>query len=553
VTIQERWDVALKVLNGPMVSLGEQVLRGPVVRIGADPGPGGLKLGGYRGLDARQCVITAYTGGTAAVAPVGSHQVRLAPHANVSWGDIDPLTGPQYLTPGCALHLGPVGRGATIEFVACRRLGEWRTGVLASERADAPTEAGRGQVPAAYDVRRVGRIASSTAPVWFFGCTFLMAVSSAGMMMSLGLAWYLNAEFDPIGPKEAGYEFYESVALDESDLNLELLEGLEQPYYKFVMEPNIIAAGASGRGWEEPARWDIRFFQYVTASVERHASSWAFFRRLDAVKNEYSKVVLALRKAGLPDVLAGIPYQESRYNASITSSVCAEGFWQFMPEVAHRLDKREGLQFKVANCKLRGSKVTWSPTEDAPPRNVRANAPYVDGDACLIERCDFDDRKNLERSTEAAVFTLKEAWADPEFARSGSAVQLTITSHNAGYDDARFGQKFAKPFNVKPAYKAFVAKNGPAQGVAFTGANIRCRTSDERSTCNAAYLAETQHYAYTIVAQHFLAVCYYAKNYGADPAFGPWSFYVGSEGYCRQFRVPTREDVARQRVTGGRR
>ena len=78
---KERWDIAIKVLNGPLASLGEQVFRGPVVRIGADPGPGGVKLNGYRGLDARQCVITAYDGGSASVAPVGSNQLRLAPHA----------------------------------------------------------------------------------------------------------------------------------------------------------------------------------------------------------------------------------------------------------------------------------------------------------------------------------------------------------------------------------------------------------------------------------------------------------------------------------------
>lgn len=97
MTQQERWDVVLKVLNGPLASSGEQVVRGPVVRLGADPGPGGLKLGGYRGLDARQATITAYTGGSASVAPVGTNQVRLAPHPNVNWADIDPLTGPEYV------------------------------------------------------------------------------------------------------------------------------------------------------------------------------------------------------------------------------------------------------------------------------------------------------------------------------------------------------------------------------------------------------------------------------------------------------------------------
>ncbi|MEQ1505372.1 MAG: transglycosylase SLT domain-containing protein [Myxococcota bacterium] len=547
---QERWDVALKVLNGPLAGAGEQVVRGPVVRIGADPGPGGLKLGGYRGLDARQCVITAYTGGTAAVAAVGTNQVRLAPHPNVAWADIDPITGPVYLTPGCAVHLGPVGRGATIEFVACRRLGAWQTGVLASERADAgggPVGT-VGRVPAAYDVRRVGSIASSTAPVWFVGCTFLMASTTAGVMLLVGLAWWTHEEFEPLGPIAEGYEFYDSVDLAQTPLDPGLREGLQQPYYKFVMEPNITAAHAQGKRWEEPSNWDAKFYDFVTASAERHVESWAFFSRLEAVRVEYGKVVTALRRAQLPEVFAAIPYQESRYNASMPSEVCADGYWQFMPETAFRLSSREGLPFEVSGCKfvgVRGS--SWTPSELAPPPNARLNAPYMDDGRCMIERCDRDDRKNLDLSTDAAMFTLREAWTDPVIAQSGSAVQLTITSHNAGYDDGRFGEKYKKRFNVKPAFQAFLQRAGPDAGRSFVGQNIRCRTAAERATCDAAFLAETQHYAYTIVAQHFLAVCYYAKNYAEEAAFGPWTPFVASDGYCNRFDVPTREEVKSHR------
>ncbi|MEM6930880.1 MAG: hypothetical protein AAF602_28355, partial [Myxococcota bacterium] len=67
----------MSVLHGPLASAGEQVLRGPVVRIGAQPGPGGFALRGYRGLDERQCVITAYGQGDTQVAPVGRNQVRI--------------------------------------------------------------------------------------------------------------------------------------------------------------------------------------------------------------------------------------------------------------------------------------------------------------------------------------------------------------------------------------------------------------------------------------------------------------------------------------------
>lgn len=535
--------MTLKILNGPLAKMGDQILRGPVVRIGAEPGPGGLKLGGYRGLDARQCVVTAYTGGTASVAPVGTNQVRLAPHRNVNWGEIDPLVGPQYLTPGCALHLGPVGRGATIEFVHCKRLGEWQAGVMQSERTDTP----RGLVPQAYDVRRVGLISANSTPFWFLGCSTLMATTTTGIVIMIGLFIFIGMPPKPLGVEADGLEFYDSVE-DPSitPVDPKLKEGLLAPYSEFVMKPNIAAAGSKAKGWENSDLWDQRFIEYMTASVNKHHQAWLFYARLEAVRVEYSKVVLALRKAGLPEVFAAIPYQESRYTASIQSEVCAEGYWQFMPEVAYRLEVKEGLPFRVASCRFKGSQsgVLWSPSEFAPPRGVRENAPYMDNDVCMIERCNTDDRKDLDRSTEAAVFTLKEAWKDPVFAQSGAAVQLTITSHNAGYDDGRFGEKYRKPFNVKPAYLAYTSRNGNEQGMSFVGNNIRCATSSERKTCDASYMAETQHYAYTIVAQHLLAVCYYSKNYGEDPAFVPWRLV---DEYCDGFEIPTRDEVKSHR------
>ena len=59
---QERWFVVMKFQNGALAYQGDMALRGPVIRLGANPGPGGLKLEGYRGLDDRQAVLTAYDG-----------------------------------------------------------------------------------------------------------------------------------------------------------------------------------------------------------------------------------------------------------------------------------------------------------------------------------------------------------------------------------------------------------------------------------------------------------------------------------------------------------
>ena len=550
---QERWDVVLKLLNGPMKGVGEQKLRGPVIRLGANPGPGGVQLAGYRGLDARQCVITAYTGGTASVAPVGTNQVRLAPHSNVNWRDIDPITGPEYLTPACALHLGPVGRGATIEFVRCERFGQWQEGQLASEAADVPSELGRqepgrsGPVPASYDARRVGMVRTSMVPFWFLGCMTVMSGVTVTLLVLIGAFRLLIVQRKAPGPVEEGVEFYRSVDASQfTEQDEMLLKGLEQGYYAFVVSPNIVAAGSAAKEeWAEMSHFDPMFLRYVTKSVDKHLSSWSFFRRIDAVHVEYGKVVLELRKAGLPEVFAAIPYQESRYNASMTSPACAEGYWQFMPESALRVHQQSGETFRVQSCSFMGnSKAKWAPTEIAPPPNVYKNADYINADRqCQIDQCAIDDRKDLGKSTRAAIFTLSEAWNDPLFAESGSAVQLTITSHNAGYDDSRFGQKFFKRFNVKPAYKNWIKKNGASQGVFFTGQNIRCAHWEERSPCGGAYMAETQHYAYNIVAQHLLAVCYYARNYGENPAYTPWRKYVASGGYCDTMDIPTNEEV----------
>lgn len=544
---QERWDVVLEVKNGPAAALGQQVYRGPVVRIGANPGPGGMALQGYRGIDARQCVITAYDGSTISVAPVGANQVRMAPHPNVSWKDIDPIRGPEYLSKGAALHLGPVGRGAIIEFIECRRLGVWEQGALASEvqvASGAP-----GAPPAAFDARRVGQVRATTAPFWFLGCTFLMTSSTAMSVLLIGVFWWLNREVVGLGPTEAGYELYESVNIATSPPDAKLLEGLHRPFYEFVMAPNITAAGAQHPGLDDPKNWDPLFLQYVTASVEQHVRAWTFFQRVEAIRREYGQVVTQLRGAGLPEVFAAIPYQESRYRGGEQSVVCAKGFWQFMPEFALYAERRGGVDFKVRDCRFRGSDVKWSPVELTPPPNVAENGEYMDEGVCMITGCDLDDRTDLAKSTNAAIFTLGEAYNDPVLRKSGAVVQLTIASHNTGYDDSRMGK--SKGTNILPAYKTFERREGPKMGPMFYGRQITCPHHDDSGRCGAELLAQTQHYVYPIVAQHLLAVCYYAMNYGEDAAFTPWTSYTRGDGYCKQFKIPQRAEVLRKSGGGG--
>lgn len=547
---QERWDVVLEVQNGPQAALGQQVFRGPVVRIGVNPGPGGMRLQGYRGIDARQCVITAYDGSTISVAPVGNNQVRMAPHANVSWKDIDPIRGPEYLSKGAALHLGPVGRGATITFVECRRLGVWQQGNLASEIAG-PTPDAQGAAapggqspPAAYDARRVGQVRTSNAPFWFLGCTFLMTTFTALALVMMGLFWWLNRDVVNLGPVESGYELYESVDLNTTTVDPKVLKGLHRPFYDFVMAPNATASGSRHPGLDDPEKWDPLFLQYVTASVQQHVQAWSFFGRIDKVRREYAQVVTQMRSAGLPEVFAAIPYQESRYKSGETSIVCAKGYWQYMPETALQVERKGGIPFKVRDCRFKGKSTKWSPTELTPPPNVLKNGEYMDQGECQITTCDQDDRTDLAKSTAAAVYTLGEAYKDPTLAGSGAVVQLTIASHNAGYDDSRYGRR--KPTNVLNAFRKYEKRVGKPAAPLFYGQTIRCKHHDDPGTCGAELYAQTQHYVYPIVAQHLLAVCYYAMNYGEDQAFQPWTTYTSSDGYCRQFKIPSSAEVRRK-------
>ncbi len=537
---QERWDVVLVILSGPLRSNVEQVYRGPIVRIGHNPGPGGVQLSGYRGLDARQCTITAYQGGTAEVAPVGTNQVRIAPHPNVDWNTIDPIRGPTFLSNGCALHLGPVGRGATIQFVECRRLGVWEQGAIVSEVAGRNEQARLGpQVPTAYDASRVATIRTSFVPAWFIGCISLIMGSTAFTVFATAVIFIVaQREVVDLGPVEDDYEYFESVDMKKPP-DAKLLKGLQQPMLEWVMRPNMEAARGLHPELEEPENWDQAFMRYVTKSVEMHVKQKRFFRNLDDRRAEWALVVEEMRRAGLPEVFAAIPYQESRYRSEATSHVCARGPWQFMPETAHRVDQYYNIELKVQGCRLRGRAGKWSPKDYTPPFTV--HAPYVEDNTCLIQSCDVDQRTDLRKSTAGAIVTLREAWDHPLVAESGAAVQITILSHNAGADDSKWGKR--KATNLIPALKRYIAKNGEDRAPNFYGDNILCESHQGRKLCGSLLMPETQHYAYNIVAQHFIAVCYYGQEYPHMPAFAPWAQWALDDAYCSQFQIPTKAEV----------
>jgi hypothetical protein len=420
------------------------------------------------------------------------------------------------------------------------------------------TPAGRGipgtqGIPAAYDARKVGRISSMTrVGSILLGCGTLAAGAIAVMFVAVGVFWLATRDVASLGPTEDGLEFYPQVGAEEvAKIRPDLLEGLETPFYDFVMGPNIAATEGYVTGLDVPKNWDIQLLRYTTASVEQHIKSKSFFGRLDAVQLEYARVVTMMRAAGLPEVLAAIPYQESRYQRDLQSLACARGYWQFMPEVAYRVAVDARMDFTVKNCRFRGrGDFLWSPSKKTPPPNVYENGEYMENRQCIIERCEIDDRSDIEKSTAAAAFTLGEAWKDPAIARSGAAVQIIIASHNAGYDDGRFGAK--KSTNLLPAYQRWAKAAGQVNGHKFVGENIKCPDRETPGYCGSALPAETQHYVYPIIAQHLLAVCYYAQNYPQNAAFQPWVGYAtDADGYCKKFKIPNKSEAGGWKKQGG--
>jgi hypothetical protein len=548
---QERWDVVLRALGGPLARQGDVTYRGPVIRLGASPGAGGVQLSGYRGLDPRQAVLTAYDGGSVSIAPVGTAQVRVAPHQNVRWEDLDPIPGPQYLHPGCAVHLGPVGRGVTILFVAANKLGVWDDSGISSHLSEAPTLLTEG--PTSEVAPRVNLLRVESAPAWFVGCFGLLSLAISAS--SLLYVHFDPPDVEPLGPQVEGEEYLEFVVVDTEALKRiphGAKEGLKSGFWKFVMKDNVLTSGRADL--EQVENWDARLFEHVGMTVKQVSRAKRYWRRLQAVKDEYGYVVSAMRDAGLPEVFAGIPYLESRYRAEVQSYVCGKGWWQFMPEVAKRMEVQSGLDFSVKDCRFKGDKgALWSPTEQAPPTPI-ISAKYVNYDGeystCRIpgkRGCKVDDRADLKLSTAAAIAALREVYEDELLRESGSVVQMTIASHNAGYDDERFGVR--KSFNILPAYKTWRKRNHKKDPSTFIGDTITCKSMEKGKSgsqrCGGSVLvAQTQHYAYNTIAYHMLAACFYGKNYGDMSEFAHYGrMYNAPDSYCTNLNIPDLSEI----------
>jgi hypothetical protein len=549
---QERWDVVLAFTSGPLSFEGDLVLRGPVVRIGANPGPGGLATSGYRGVDDRHAVITAYDGGSVAIAPVGQNPVRVAPHPHVDWAEVQPIRGPVYLSEGCAVHLGPIGRGATAVFKESRRLGAWEQRAILSEAAQAERDdaarAAESQVRE-LDVR--GRI-----PWWFLPGLGLVVAGTIGAVL-LVVVVVLQRRVEPLGPVEQGREYYEpGDVFEETETDPGLYEGIDRGFAEFVMSPNISVSGQ--RDLLEPAKWDGVLRTYVTRSMQMLGRAWRYYGQLDRHAKDYAMVLGELRKAGLPDVLAAVPLQESRYDeAAWDSMLCAAGWWQFQPEVAKR------YQLEVSACPFKDGGEPWSPTLLAAPRNAIKNADYVAEGQCRMKArgCARDERLDRWASTAAAVKKFaREGWSDPDFRRSGAHVQLVIATHNAGYDDSPWRNGQVSETNIKVAYAKWRREKKVDRQPDFWGLNITCSRKEEvqkldaeniNARCGSYVPNVTQTYVPLVIAQHLVAACYYGSNYASSvPEFEKYRQHVVGNGYCSALDVPTPEDVRRHQAGG---
>jgi hypothetical protein len=287
---------------------------------------------------------------------------------------------------------------------------------------------------------------------------------------------------------------------------------------------------------------DPRFLRFVAQSTVQHVRQRPFFSTLEARHNAWADVLELVRAESMPDVFAAVPYAQSQFDPTRVSPYCERGPWQLSPEEAHRAATVHGASLRVAGCRLTGTDALWTPTDIVTP--FTRKAPWFDMErgSCRITSCAEDDRSDLTRSTQGALALLREAWDHPEVQASGAAIQLTITAAVTGTDDAKFGGRLRR-FNVLPALRKQLVTTSPAEGHLFLGANILCPDHTELKTCGSLLPASAQHFAYNVVAQHLLAVCYLGREHAELPAFAPWAVHSEPGGYCNAFVMPSRATV----------
>ena len=179
---------------------------------------------------------------------------------------------------------------------------------------------------------------------------------------------------------------------------------------------------------------DQTFFTATVNTIQEILKSRGFWEDLERAKDEYALVVSNLRQMGLPTVFAAIPYQETRYRPHLISPVCAAGIWQFMPETvfSHESSRRKMHHHwavkTVDTSQKKHHHIACLEMLYITIRILKA----------VIKSCRVDKRPDVEASTVAALHLLEDTWEADEAVDSGAAVQMTILSHNAGWDDSPY-------------------------------------------------------------------------------------------------------------------
>ena len=555
---ERRWDVVLRVVSGPTASREPVVLRGPVVTVGSEPGPGGLQLPAMRGIAARHCTISAYDPTSVHVTPVGDHEVRLAPYTDVAWEELEPVRERVRLARGNAIHVGPAGRrGVTLEFVECRDLGVQASARLASEASDAAVLAERPPdgIQAVQQRPSVRRLLAEGMPSDRFQRAVMVLLAGSGFLLLAALVtWMVRVTLPPAEPPAY---FWSEIQVSDWDPATISHEGFDAPIHDFVVSWNRTYA----RGFEhpelvrdDPSAWDPALFGAVVASAKEWSRRPQLFKRFDEVRDAYAAVISELRAADMPEVLAAIPMVESCYKPEVWSPCCARGWWQFMPEFGPRFRDDPafaGLGLDVATCARRDAPdVVYDLVDKAPPPRACETADYVNDGACNMSDCAVDFRTDLRLSTLVALRTLRSALEDPTLAASGAAVAIAIASHHAGYDDRPLydGRDVNKPYNLLPAYERWWKERGSVVPTPhFFGDAARClRTPGEG--CQRYLTERTQRYVVMVMARHLMATCYYAENYPENTVFQRYAAYTGPGGFCEELDVPTAASVRDVRV-----
>ena len=211
--------------------------KGPVIRLGRDPGPDGIALTQFRGVAAHHATITAYDGQSVQITAIGAHIVRVASHMNEDWSQVQPINGNVYLNDGDIIHLGTLNRGCRLKFITCKPL-EWRQSQLVALNENTEQEL------VYHDFKPLQVSTRGDVPKWFI----ITILATACVVMGVVIGIYFDSSRDPIaafGPIYEEYNHYKVIDIYK-ELPKPILNGYKEPFRAFVMTPNVEAAGFTG-------------------------------------------------------------------------------------------------------------------------------------------------------------------------------------------------------------------------------------------------------------------------------------------------------------------